>query len=190
MFKRTFPAIIFLALGLLLAACGSAGSSTGSSSGTTPTTAPTTASTATTAPTGAVVMTATATVGGKSETILTDAQGKTLYYFTPDTSTTAACAAGCISAWPPLLFSGSGSPTASGTLPGTLSAVSDGNGTQVEYNGHPLYIFSGDSASGQTNGEGIGGKWFVATPSLAKQGGAQTTPTATPTTAPTTGGGY
>jgi len=131
-------------------------------------------------------MTATATVSGKSETILTNAQGRTLYYFKPDTATKAVCATGCISIWPPLLFTGSGTPTASGTLPGTLSAVSDGNGTQVEYNGHPLYTFSGDSASGQTNGEGIAGKWFVATPSLAKQGGAQTAPAATPTT----GGGY
>ena len=184
MFKRTFPVILFLALGLLLAACGNPG--TGSSSGTTPTaaptTAPTTAPTATTAPTGALIMTATATVSGKSETILTNAQGRTLYYFTPDTSTTAACAAGCISAWPPLLFTGSGQPTASGTLPGTLSAVSDGNGNQCEYNGHPLYTFSGDSASGQTNGEGVGGKWFVATPSLAKQAGTQNAPAATPTT--------
>jgi predicted lipoprotein with Yx(FWY)xxD motif len=182
MFKRSFPVIIFLALTLLLAACGSPSSNTGSSSGTTPTAAPTTAPTATTAPTSALVMTATATVGGKSETILTNAQGRTLYYFTPDTSTNAACGSGCTSAWPPLLFTGSGSPTASSTLPGTLSAVSDGNGTQCEYNGHPLYTFSGDTAAGQTNGEGIGGKWFVATPDLAKIGGASSSPTATPTT--------
>lgn len=181
MFKRVFPAIIFLALALLLAACGSSGSSTGSSGGTTPTVAPTTAPTATTAPTSVLVKTATATVNGKSETILTNAQGKTLYYFMPDTSTKAACGSGCTSTWPPLLFTGSGSPTASVTLPGTLNAVSDGNGTQCEYNGHPLYIFSGDSAPGQTNGEGIGGKWFVATPNLTKLGGASSTPTATPT---------
>ncbi len=182
MLKRTFPVILFMALGLLLAACGSSGS--GSSGGTTPTTAPTTASTATTAPASAVIMTATATVGGKSETILTDAQGRTLYYFTPDSSTKAVCSTGCVSAWPPLLFTGSGAPTASSTLPGTLSAVSDGNGNQVEYNGHPLYTYSGDSAAGQTNGEGVLGKWFVATPALAAQGGASTTPT------PTTSSGY
>jgi predicted lipoprotein with Yx(FWY)xxD motif len=183
MFKRSFSVIIFLALALLLAACGSSGSTTGSG-GTTPTAAPTTAPTATTATGSALVMTATATVNGKSETILTNTQGRTLYYFTSDTSTKAACGAGCTSAWPPLLFTGSGSPSASSTLPGTLNAVSDGNGTQCEYNGHPLYTFSGDTAAGQTNGEGIEGKWFVATPSLSAQGGSQATPT------PTTGGGY
>jgi len=178
MLKRTFPVILFMALGLLLAACGSPGSNTGSSGGTTPTTAPM----ATMTPASAVIKTATATVGGKSETILTNAQGRTLYYFTPDSSTKAACTTGCVSVWPPLLFTGSGTPTAASTLPGKLSAVSDGNGNQVEYNGHPLYTYSGDSAAGQTNGEGVLGKWFVATSALEAQGGEPATSTPTPTT--------
>jgi predicted lipoprotein with Yx(FWY)xxD motif len=112
-------------------------------------------------------MTASATVNGKSVTILTDAKGQTLYYFTPDTATTIACMAGCAKAWPPLLFTGSGSPTSSATLPGTLSVVNGANGAQVEYSGFPLYSFSGDSAPGQTKGEGLFGKWYVATPDLA-----------------------
>ena len=38
-----------------------------------------------------VVKTAKATVNGKSETILTDTNGRTLYYFTSDTLHTVAC---------------------------------------------------------------------------------------------------
>ncbi len=44
--------------------------------------------------------------------------------------------------------------------------VVDANGNQGEYNGHPLYTFASDTAPGQTNGEGVGGIWFVATPGL------------------------
>ena len=111
-------------------------------------------------------MTATATVSGKTVTILTNAQGLTLYYFTPDTAAASACTGGCAGTWPPLLMTGSGTPTASTTLPGALTAVSAGNGNQVEYNGHLLYTYAGDTAPGQTTGDGKFGKWFVATADL------------------------
>lgn len=162
--RRAFPFSIVLLLAMLVAACGS---STGSG-GSTPTPAATTpAPVATTPAATSTVMTATATVNGQSTTILTNTQGMTLYYFKPDTPTTSACTGGCAQTWPPLLFTGSGSPTSAATLSGTLSAVTTANGNQIEYNGHPLYTFSGDTAPGQTKGEGIGGKWFVCTPDLA-----------------------
>jgi predicted lipoprotein with Yx(FWY)xxD motif len=154
---------------LLLAACGgstttsttTSASSSSTSAGTTPTTAPTSSTPA------SVIMTATATVKGQSEMVLTNAQGKTLYYFTPDTATKVACTGGCAQAWPPVLFTGSGTPTSSATLPGTLSVITGANGAQVEYSGFPLYTYSGDTAAGQTTGEGLFGKWYVATPDLA-----------------------
>ena len=114
----------------------------------------------------ALIKTATATVQGKSVTILTNSQGMTLYYFTPDSATTSACTGGCAQTWPPLLMTGSGTPTASGSLPGTLTAVTTANGNQVEYNGHLLYAYAADTAPGQTRGEGLFGKWFVATTDL------------------------
>ena len=46
-------------------------------------------------------------------------------------------------------------PSVSAKLPGTLSLMNDANGSQVAYNGHPLYTYSGDSAPGQANGEGF-----------------------------------
>jgi predicted lipoprotein with Yx(FWY)xxD motif len=166
---------------VLLAACGSntstgstAAPSATSASGSTPTsnggrygsgygnsgTTPTVSSS------GSLIQTATATVSGKSETILTNAQGMTLYYRTTDAPPTTVCSGGCASAWHPLLASGSNTPTSKTSLPGKLSVQTDANGTQVEYNGHLLYTFSGDTAAGQTTGEGFGGVWHVVTPGL------------------------
>lgn len=164
-FRRAFPITIVLLLAMIVAACGS---STGSG-GSTPTPAANTPAPVATTPAApaAAVMTATATVSGKSVTILTNAQGMTLYYFTPDTATTSACTGGCANAWPPLLSTGTGTPTSATTLPSTLSVVTTTNGSQIAYNGHLLYTYSGDTAPGQTTGEGKSGKWFVCTPDLA-----------------------
>jgi predicted lipoprotein with Yx(FWY)xxD motif len=106
-----------------------------------------------------------ATVNGASEQVLTEANGYTLYYNTKDTATSMSCTGGCAGTWPPLLLT-SGQPTSSSSLPSSLTTYSGGNGRQVEYNGHPLYHYSGDSGADQSNGEGAGGIWFVATPSL------------------------
>lgn len=171
--RRSFLITISLFVAMFIAACASNTSTGGGAYGTGSSSASSTTAPTTTGNGNSSVMikTATATIKGKSETILTNVDGKTLYYFTPDTATTAACAAGCISTWPPLLFTGSGSPTSSTALSGKLSAQTDANGNQVEYNGHPLYLYSGDTAAGQTNGEGLFGKWFVATTNLPSQGG-------------------
>jgi predicted lipoprotein with Yx(FWY)xxD motif len=169
--RRSFPVTLILAVALLVVACG--GSTTSSNPAPTPTTAPTATPTIapttapTTAPTAALIKTATATVSGASETILANAQGLTLYYRTSDSPPSTVCSGGCASAWPPLLAPGSGTPTSATPLPGKLTVVVDANGNQIEYNGHPLYTFSSDSAAGQTNGEGVGGVWHVATPNLS-----------------------
>jgi predicted lipoprotein with Yx(FWY)xxD motif len=167
-----------LALALVLAACGSSNGSSsgpygvGSSGGQTPT--------ATTGSSGSavVIKTATMTVQGKSITALVNSQGLTLYYRTSDTPS-SVCSGGCASAWPPLISSST--PSAASALPGTLSVLTDANGSQVTYNGHPLYTYSGDSAPGQANGEGVGGVWFVAPTNLAAS---------TPGSTPTPGGYY
>ena len=168
--KRSILGMSLLMVALFAVACGSSSNTTsGSSGGTTPTTASSSSA--------ALLKTASVTVNGQSVTILTNAQGMTLYYFKPDTATTSACSGACAGNWPPLLFTSSGSPGSATSLPGTLSVVTDANGKQVEYNGHPLYTFASDTAPGQTNGEGIAGKWFVATTTLSVQGAQQATPT-------------
>jgi len=115
---------------------------------------------------------------GSLGSILTDAKGMTLYVFTVDTPDHSNCSGGCATAWPPAMAS-------SATLPpgtaGTLSLITRDDGSQqLDYNGAPLYTYSGDKAPGDTNGQGVGGNWFV-----AKVGGAAA---AAPAPAPAAGG--
>ncbi len=147
--------IISAVAALSLAACGSAPSSSATSPGT-----------------AALIHTATMKVGDKTQTVLKTDKGLTLYYFTPDTATQVACTGGCASNWPPLL-STSGTPTSSPTLPGHLTVVNGANGNQVLYNGHPLYTYIKDGDSADAYGQGVGGKWFVATPDLATAAAAK-----------------
>jgi predicted lipoprotein with Yx(FWY)xxD motif len=163
--KRSFVIALSFFMAMFLAACGSSTTTGGGPYG---------GSNSST-----VIQTATVTVKGQSEMVLTDAQGMTLYYFTVDSATQSTCSSSCAQMWHPLLFTGSGEPSSSTPLAGKLGVQMDANGTQIEYNGHPLYTFSGDTAPGQTNGEGLFGMWFVVTPNLAVQSGRSTS-----------GGGY
>jgi predicted lipoprotein with Yx(FWY)xxD motif len=89
--------------------------------------------------------------------ILVDGNGRTLYLFTPDDGmSTPQCTGGCAQTWPPL--KASGAPHATGGAQQSLLGVESG---QVTYNGHPLYRYASDSAPGQTNGQGVGGIWYV-----------------------------
>lgn len=134
---------------------------------------------------GATVCTKTVTVSGKSQTALADSSGKTLYYFTPDSATSATCTGSCAQAWPPLTASSSPMGT---SLSGSLAMITSGNGAQVEYNGHPLYRYAGDQSQSDTKGEGLFGKWYVATPDLAASSSGSSGGGAAPTNTP--GGGY
>lgn len=150
---------ISLAAVLILAACGSTSSGAanpGSSATSTPT------------PIAAVVHTAQVSVKGTTETVLTDAKGFSLYFFTPDTAGTVACTGACAKVWPPLMATSSTLASDHG-LPGKLGVINGPNGMQVTYNSHPLYTFAHDMAPGQANGEGLLGKWFVAKPDTAAQ---------------------
>ena len=42
----------------------------------------------------------------------------------------------------------------------TVAAQADGT-QQLAYNGHLLYLFVGDKAAGDANGQGLGGIWYV-----------------------------
>jgi LPXTG-motif cell wall-anchored protein len=99
-------------------------------------------------------------------TILTNSQGMTLYYRTNDPVGGSTCTGACAKAWPALTVTGT--PSAVSAVTGTLSTFTNPAGqTQVAYNGHALYTFVGDSAPGDTKGEGVANVWHVATVSLA-----------------------
>lgn len=150
---------LFLVGGLvaaaLLAGCGA---TVGAVGGGTSTPAPTATSGSTMSN---VVQTASVAVQGKQVTVLADSRGYTLYYFDKDTASASNCTGACSQTWPAVTASGTSVQAPSG-VSGTLSTLSDGNGTQVTYNGHPLYTYSGDSAPAQSNGDGVEGLWHVA----------------------------
>jgi predicted lipoprotein with Yx(FWY)xxD motif len=80
------------------------------------------------------------------ETVLTNAQGFTLYSFAPDTSTTSKCYGSCAASWPPLR-----GPVAAAGVTGTFGTIKrSGGSVQATFDGHPLYTFAGDTAPGRT----------------------------------------
>jgi predicted lipoprotein with Yx(FWY)xxD motif len=99
----------------------------------------------------------TAQIG--NATVLTNTKGFTLYAFSPDTSTTSKCVGTCAQIWPPVL----GPVTAAGVT-GTFGTIKRADGaTQATFDGHPLYTYAGDTAPGQTKGNGIKGLWSEVT---------------------------
>lgn len=91
----------------------------------------------------------------------------TLYIFTNDTKDagTSVCNGDCATAWPPLLADAVEDVGLEDGVTGTVTIVTRDDGTsQVAYNGMPLYYFQGDTAAGQTNGQGLNDVWFVAEP--------------------------
>jgi predicted lipoprotein with Yx(FWY)xxD motif len=89
-------------------------------------------------------------------TVLVDSGGFTLYHLQGETTSNLKCTGSCLSTWPPLLDNSGATPTRGAGVTGTLSTFSLPNGgTQVAYNGMPLYTFTGDSAPGQAAGQGV-----------------------------------
>ena len=102
---------------------------------------------------------------------LVDSNGRTVYLFEKDSGSRSTCFGACAIAWPPVRVSVK--PTVGSGLKASLLGTtkrSDG-APQATYTGHPLYLYVGDQAPGQTTGQGIsqfGAEWFA-----LSSGGAQ-----------------
>lgn len=97
------------------------------------------------------------------KTVLTTTKGRTLYSLSVEKNGKFICTASCLSAWHPLMVPAGVRPTG----PVKLSTIErPEGGTQVTYEGRPLYRFGGDTKAGQANGEGIKevGTWHAASP--------------------------
>jgi predicted lipoprotein with Yx(FWY)xxD motif len=155
---------------LAIAGCGGATAAGTSSAGGGNASTPT--------PTSSATVTS-ATVTGHGAVLVAGSNGMTLYQFDKDTagSGMSACTGGCISTWPPLTVPAGTTPTAASTITGMWGTIvrTDGMGTQVTFNGLPLYFYSKDSKPGDANGDYP--HWASIS---AASGGAASGPTAAP----------
>ena len=113
--------------------------------------------------------------------------GMTLYIFTQDTDGTSTCTDDCAAAWPPFVVDAGAAVEAGEGVTGELAiAEREDGGSQVTYEGMPLYFYAADSEPGDATGEGVNDVWFVASPEGQEGGGAAPTddggaaPTPTP----------
>ena len=145
-----------VAAGLLAAACSSAA---GTSSGS----APASSGTSGASTTGTVIE----THSGSGGTFLTDGSGRAVYLWVKDGMNMSTCTGACASAWPPVMDKGHLTASGGAKTPDLGTIARPGGGKQVTYDGHALYYFAGDSAAGQTSGQGsdsFGAKWWLVAP--------------------------
>jgi predicted lipoprotein with Yx(FWY)xxD motif len=104
------------------------------------------------------------TAASKLGTILVDSQGRTLYAFTQDSAGTPTCDGACADAWPPVAAKAN-TTVGGGVDAALLSMVPRADHTsQLKVGKWPVYLYAGDGAPGDVNGEGSGGTWFVLAP--------------------------
>jgi predicted lipoprotein with Yx(FWY)xxD motif len=106
-------------------------------------------------------------------TVATDANGHTVYELNGNPASDSKCSGSCQSIWPPVMSGGS------------VKVV----------NGHPLHTFSGDSAAGQTHGQGVSdtwGTWNAVSPNGTPiaVSGSGSAPSSPPASSGGSGGGY
>ncbi|GIP40811.1 hypothetical protein J31TS4_40910 [Paenibacillus sp. J31TS4] len=91
---------------------------------------------------------------------LTDANGRTLYYFDKDTPGISVCSGKCLENWPVFYAEGIQAPT--GTKQEDFGVLVRSDGTkQTTFKGYPLYYFVHDLKRGDTNGQDVNKVWFV-----------------------------
>lgn len=129
------------------------------------TVAPTTASSAASDPTLMLKLARVANFG----LFVSDGADRTLYAFDNDKKDTSTCTGNCLQNWPPFIVKAvpQAEPVQSGigVNQALISTFMRADGTmQAEYDGRPLYYYSGDKAPGDFKGHNIGNLWHVLSP--------------------------
>ncbi|WP_328672962.1 SCO0930 family lipoprotein [Streptomyces sp. NBC_00328] len=107
--------------------------------------------------------------------IVVDKNGMTVYRFMKDQAwpvSKSACTGACLEKWPavaPVSEDDTKGVKKKGLMPFTRP---DGV-KQMSVNCWPIYTFSGDSAPGDTNGQGVGGTWYAVSPDGKPVGAAE-----------------
>jgi predicted lipoprotein with Yx(FWY)xxD motif len=109
--------------------------------------------------------------------VLVSTSGLTLYHLPSESASNITCTGQCASVWPPFLLpSGDSGASAGSGVSGSFGTVKrPEGGTQVTFNGMPLYTYVGDTAPGQANGQNVGG--FVAVSATGGGAGSSGSPT-------------
>jgi predicted lipoprotein with Yx(FWY)xxD motif len=101
----------------------------------------------------------------KLGTYLIAYNGMTVYTYAKDKLGVSNCTGTCADAWPPYTVPAATTLNAQVGVGGHIDTIQRADGTfQVTYNGMPLYFWKNDTKSGDTNGQGIGGVWYVVKP--------------------------
>jgi len=83
--------------------------------------------------------------------------GMTLYIFDEDSTGKSNCYDSCAVSWPPYLVEAGAAAPGAG-----FTRVQRRDGTeQWAKDGAPLYFWVGDTAPGDTTGDGVGGVWHI-----------------------------
>lgn len=121
------------------------------------------------------------------EQVLVSSRGRTLYALSPETTSHLQCkTSACLKFWPPVTVASRKIKLKAGSgVQGRLGILRRSNGMlQVTFRGMPLYLYAGDHAKGEANGQGIvsfSGTWHVLS---ASSDHTQAPATAAPTTRP------
>lgn len=92
----------------------------------------------------------------KSNGVLVDAKGMTVYTFDKDGAGKSACNGGCAALWPPMMA------TATDRTTGAYSIVTRDDGSrQWAYKGKPVYTYKADQKAGDRSGDNFKQVWHI-----------------------------
>jgi len=96
---------------------------------------------------------------------LAGSNGMTIYYFKNDSPGKSVCDGPCIKKWPAYCYKVDELAIPKGLKKSDFGWFLRADGVeQTTYKGMPLYRYSGDQVSGDTNGQGLNDVWFVVNP--------------------------